>query len=287
MAKTLRRLFGRAVCPVHPVAHVLVEPPRGDTRRGRAQHEEAVDRGPGPRVASVAVHRTRRKRAQNAVFEDDVADRDAEREPVLVERQHGDHHEEMEVRLDLAVPGMHQHGRRGEEPEHHGDRARPATRGAQRSCDACERDRDDQPEGRLHAESTQQRKHGQHGDMRPENPEEGAVPRPPGVLRQGPAARKRVFQTCESVLAEEKTGQTACIGTRSRTVERPQLRWAPTPARPWSRRSTTSSKAEAAPGVSTGRTGAHPCSLIHSPYGCSAPGPAPKQMMRVPGSSAQ
>lgn len=39
--------------------------------------------------------------------------------------------------------------------------------------------------------------------------------------------------------------------------------------------------------VSVGPAGTHVSSAIHSPYGCSAPGPAPKQMIRVPGSSAQ
>ena len=69
--------------------------------------------GPDPRVAAVAVDRVRRDRAQDAVLEHHVADRDPEREPVLVEREHGDHHEEVEVGLDLAVPGVHEHRRRG------------------------------------------------------------------------------------------------------------------------------------------------------------------------------
>ena len=44
-----------------------------------------------------------------------VGDRGEERQPVLIERHHGHHHEEVEVHLDDAARHVHQHGRRREQ----------------------------------------------------------------------------------------------------------------------------------------------------------------------------
>jgi hypothetical protein len=50
-----------------------------------------------------AVDRDRPHRAHHAVLEQHEADAETERQPVLVERDDRDHHEEEEVRLDGTV----------------------------------------------------------------------------------------------------------------------------------------------------------------------------------------
>ena len=65
-----------------------------------------MDTRPRPRVGDrglVVVDGLGRERAGDAVLEDDVADGDEERPPVLVQRDDADHHEEVEVHLDQAV----------------------------------------------------------------------------------------------------------------------------------------------------------------------------------------
>jgi hypothetical protein len=56
----------------------------------------------------------------------DVADREQKREPVLVEREQGDHEEEVEVRLDLPVPEVDEDGRGGDQADGSRHGAHPA-----------------------------------------------------------------------------------------------------------------------------------------------------------------
>jgi hypothetical protein len=48
---------------------------------------------------------------------DDVPDGQQEGSPVLIERDDGDHHEEVEVQLDVATGQVHQQRRRRDEAE--------------------------------------------------------------------------------------------------------------------------------------------------------------------------
>ena len=121
---------------------VLVRAPGDDVGGAGGEHEAAVDERPAPRVGdgvAVAVDRRGRDQAAEPVVDDDVADRHQERDPVLVERQDADHHEEVEVRLDVAVREVHEHRRGGDEAERGGDdaqlHARPLRAGQQRRQD--------------------------------------------------------------------------------------------------------------------------------------------------------
>ncbi len=101
------------------LAHALVEPPRHDRGEPGGGDERGVDAGPLPRmgdVVGVAEHQVAAAdRAADAVVQDDVERREQERDPVLVERQHDDHHEEVEVRLDVAAGDVDDECRSGQQ----------------------------------------------------------------------------------------------------------------------------------------------------------------------------
>ena len=63
------------------------------------------------------------ERAQQPVVHEHVQEREQVREPLLVRREQRDHHEEVEVRLDAAVPQVDEHRRGGQQREADGGRA--------------------------------------------------------------------------------------------------------------------------------------------------------------------
>ena len=192
-AGSARRLARAASRVVHARAHVLVEPPGDDAGGRRAEHEEARGSPPTPRGCRRGCRRSAARRPERPVLHHDVADRETERQPVLVEREHGDHHEEVEVRLDPAVPGVDQHGRRGQQAEHHRHRPRPPVRGAQHPRHA--RPALSAPPSRTPSRArlaARQREHRQDDDVRPEDPEHRAMTPRPGLLRQRLPARERL-----------------------------------------------------------------------------------------------
>ena len=63
------------------------------------------------------------ERAHQPVVHEHVQEREQVREPLLVRREQRDHHEEVEVRLDAAVPQVHEHRRGGQQREADGGRA--------------------------------------------------------------------------------------------------------------------------------------------------------------------
>ena len=73
----------------------------------------------------VVVDGDRVDHAEHAVLEHDVADGGEERPPVLVERDHTDHHEVVEVHLDHAARLVHEDRRTGQQPQGGDDGARP------------------------------------------------------------------------------------------------------------------------------------------------------------------
>ena len=88
---------------------VLVEPPGDRVGGAQGEDEAAVHAGPEERVAAVRVHRRRGEHAHDGVVQDDVEEGQAVRDPLLEEGAERDDDEEVEVRLGLAVPEVHDH----------------------------------------------------------------------------------------------------------------------------------------------------------------------------------
>ena len=169
---------------------LLVRAPRGDVGEARGEDEAAVDQRPPPRVGGrlrVAVDRVRLQDADHAVVQDDVADREEERDPVLVQREQPDHHEEVEVRLDDAAPEVDEQRRARDEAGARGDHP-PAQRDARQHRDDRERDHradveEDVAEPVAAGEAEQQ----QPGDVRREHGDDHAVAALEEVRREHPA----------------------------------------------------------------------------------------------------
>ena len=92
------------------------------TRSRRARRRRRTPRGCRPTSTDGRCGRRRGTPAwplpselADAVVEDDVERREQERDPVLVERQHDDHHEEVEVRLDVAAGDVDDERRCGQQ----------------------------------------------------------------------------------------------------------------------------------------------------------------------------
>ena len=99
---------------------LLVELPSHDARCAGGENEASVDEGPTDRLrhrGGVVVDRARSQRADQSVVDDDEPDRGEERQPVLIQGQDPDHHEEVEVHLDGAAGEMYQHRGGDHEPQ--------------------------------------------------------------------------------------------------------------------------------------------------------------------------
>ena len=125
------------------LAHALVQAPRDDRGEAGRGHEGGVDPRPLPGMGDrvgVVEDRVAAERRPEAVMDDHVEGREQERDPVLVQRQQRDHHEEVEVRLDVAARDVHDE--RGGRQQAGGDdrRAQLAPVGVARA-DRGERDR--------------------------------------------------------------------------------------------------------------------------------------------------
>jgi hypothetical protein len=66
----------------------------------------------------VVEHLGRGQRPEHGVVDDHIAESQPERQPVLVEGDHSDHHEEMEVGLDHPTGEVDDHGRGRDQAEH-------------------------------------------------------------------------------------------------------------------------------------------------------------------------
>jgi hypothetical protein len=107
-------------------ARVLVQAPVDDVDDAEAGDEERVDRRPAPRVGDgvgVVVDGGGLERAHQPVVGQDVREGEQVGEPLLVERQQADHHEEVEVALDGAVHQVHDDRRRAQQADARGGRA--------------------------------------------------------------------------------------------------------------------------------------------------------------------
>jgi len=107
LGRRARLLFG----PQPFLDHVFIQTPGRHARDARGEDERAVYAGPEPRRRNgvgVVVHRGRIHDADHTVVEHHVRDREQERPPILIERDHDDHDEEVEMHLDVAPGEMHQ-----------------------------------------------------------------------------------------------------------------------------------------------------------------------------------
>jgi hypothetical protein len=147
--------------------------------------------------------------ADEAVVDDDVADRDQERHPVLVEREDADHHEEVEVRLGDAAPQVHEHRGGGDQAER-GRRDTQAQvdllgrgdRGGQRKDRALER----HVQNRLAAEQAERR---EADDVQPEQPDDRMVAAAEDVLGEHLALRQPVPDRLDGATGPGRLGRPA------------------------------------------------------------------------------
>jgi hypothetical protein len=95
----------------------------------------------------VVVHRRGVERAQGAVVEQDVEERQQVGEPLLVGREQRDHHEEVEVRLDPAVPEVDEDRGARQQPDRDHRRAAAPPEPADAGRDRERGDRDDLERG--------------------------------------------------------------------------------------------------------------------------------------------
>ena len=107
----------------------LVGAPGHDHRHAGGQHEARVDERPRPRAPDrgrVVVDGSWIENADDPVMEGDVRDRAEEGDPALVERDDAEHHEEMEVHLDVAAREVGEHGGRRDQTQARDERAKGA-----------------------------------------------------------------------------------------------------------------------------------------------------------------
>src|SRR5581483_11968459 len=103
----------------NPGVEALVQAPGGDAGEAGAEHESRVDAGPLPRVqpgVAMVIHRLRLQHTDHTVVYGYVGDGQQVRAPALVQRDHRDHDEEVEVHLDDAAGEVHEDGGAGDEP---------------------------------------------------------------------------------------------------------------------------------------------------------------------------
>ena len=109
----------------------------------------------------------------------------SERRPVLVQRDHGDHHEEVEVRLDVAAGQMHDH-RRGQHQAGGTDAAAAPCAAARSATRPAHRARDGRVDQHVSDRQSPQAGVGGDGDRVGDKQDgDGSMPGPPGGLRQG------------------------------------------------------------------------------------------------------
>src|SRR5213594_733985 len=96
----------------------LVEPPGNDAPDAGAEHKEGVDAGPRPRSVDrggMIVDFPGPNNAHDTVMNSDIQDRQAVRNPILVESQKNEHDKKVEVKLDVAAGKMHENRRRADQ----------------------------------------------------------------------------------------------------------------------------------------------------------------------------
>ena len=126
----------------HALADALVEPPGGHPGGAGQRDEQGVQPGPGPRIAPRrrrVEHRPRIDVPMMPWWMSTNATATRKGNPVLVQRQDHDHHEEAEVHLDEAARDVHEGGGPGEQAHRRRHRA-PLARHVAPAGEADERD---------------------------------------------------------------------------------------------------------------------------------------------------
>ena len=174
--------------------YVLVEAPGRDACDSRCGHERAMDGSPFPWVRhgiGMVVDTARVEHAHQAVVYDDIGGCEQEGNPILVEREQGDHHEEVEVALDRPTPGVHQQRGGCDQAQRDDHRGESAVAARHRRQYGKHRQRRTVQHGVENAVPTQKREEGERRHVRPENCQQRVVPAKPDVLGQRAAMREQ------------------------------------------------------------------------------------------------
>jgi hypothetical protein len=172
----------------------LVGAPGRDVDARHRGDERRVDGRPQPRLLRRGGVRTVDRRGvdrpHDAVVDQDVGDRQAPRDPVLVERQQRDDHEEVEVRLGDPAPEVREDRRAGDQAQRADRRA-----GARVQPPGGAGDRADQDRQRVEQDVGQRVAAGdgedrQPDDVQPQEHQNGAVARLERGSRQRAAGRQ-------------------------------------------------------------------------------------------------
>jgi hypothetical protein len=175
-------------------AQVLVHAPGDDVGGAEGDDEAAVDRRPLPGVldsGAVVVGRPRFEDAHGAVVQDHVADGNEIRQPLLVRSEDRDHHEEVEVSLDLAVPEVYEDRRRGQQAHRDGRGAEALGSRAPHGQQAEGGNGKPVDESVLDVVATRQAEQREGDRMGPDEPHERAVTARPHLGRKRLPTRKR------------------------------------------------------------------------------------------------
>ena len=168
-----------------PPAGQLVGAPADDVDAGQATDERGVDRRPAPRVTGGvgvgAVDRRRVQRAHDPVVDEHVGDRQAPRDPVLIEREQRHDDEEVEVGLGDAAPQVGEHRRAGDQAQRAERRAAAAAEGVLAGAHRAEQDRQRVEQAVRELVAAGQREGRQRDDVQPQQHDH----RPVACLERG------------------------------------------------------------------------------------------------------
>jgi hypothetical protein len=171
-------------------ANVLVQPPRDDAHRSGTHDEHPVDGRPSPWMVDrprMVVDRRRGERSRDSVVRDDVRERQEEGEPVLVEGDDGDHHEEVEMRLDHAAGSVNQQHRGRQQTDRDQRGTRPPAATAQRSEHRARGERRAVTQGVKHVVALERCVDGEAGRVEPQQSHQRPVAALPDIVRERPS----------------------------------------------------------------------------------------------------
>jgi hypothetical protein len=174
-------------------AGVLVQAPVREVDGAERRDVGGVDRRPAPWVLDrgmVVVDRRGGEHAEDRVMGEDEGEREQVGEPLLVEGEHADDEEEVEVRLDRPVHEVHDHGRGAEQPDAGGRRPADPRQVRIRRDEGAEQQRRGVERRVPQRVVDHQAPREQHDGVGPEQPHHPGMPLPPQLGREGVATGK-------------------------------------------------------------------------------------------------
>ena len=123
----------------------------------------------------------------DSVMEGDKRDRSEEGEPALIERDDAEHHEEVEVRLDVAAREMGEHGRRHDQPQARGKRSKGTTELLRAGSEGRRRQHASLDQAVVHGVPGRERKDREANGLHPEQDEDASVATVPERRGQRPS----------------------------------------------------------------------------------------------------